>query len=92
MTFKLQFTKSFLKSLDKLDKPTQKMLIAWIEKNLSSTQDPRLKGKPLQAKFKGLWCYRIGVYRIICDIRDEEIILLFLEVGYRKVLCSKQEY
>ncbi|MEN1970080.1 type II toxin-antitoxin system RelE/ParE family toxin [Lentibacillus sp. N15] len=30
------------------------------------------------------WRYRIGDYRIIAHINDEAIIILILEIGYRR--------
>lgn len=29
------------------------------------------------------WRYRVGDYRIICDIRDSELIILALSIGHR---------
>jgi mRNA interferase RelE/StbE len=31
-----------------------------------------------------MWRYRVGDYRLICDIQDEKITVLVLEVGHRK--------
>lgn len=84
MIFKIAYTKEFLKSLNKLDRNIQERIFNWIENYLVSLEDPRLTGKSLQHKLKGLWRYRIGDYRIICEIQDEKLIILLLEVGHRK--------
>jgi mRNA interferase RelE/StbE len=34
-----------------------------------------------------LWRYRVGDYRLICDIQDEKIMVLVLEIGHRKEIC-----
>lgn len=39
----------------------------------------------------GQWRYRIGNYRVICEIQDEEIIVLVLEIGHRKDVYDKQK-
>lgn len=46
--------------------------------------DPRTLAKPLQGEYGELWRYRVGPYRIICEIRDSELIVLVLRVGHRR--------
>jgi mRNA interferase RelE/StbE len=38
----------------------------------------------LQGEKRGLWRYRVGDYRLICDIQDGKINILVLELGHRK--------
>ena len=49
-----------------------------------SADDPRQWGKALQGEKRGLWRYRVGDYRLICDILHDKIIIMILEVGHRK--------
>ena len=67
-----------------MDKYTRKLIYAWIDKNLQGCTDPRQHGKALTANRVGQWRYRIGDYRLICEIKDSEIIILVLEVGHRR--------
>ncbi|MEF9988396.1 MAG: type II toxin-antitoxin system RelE/ParE family toxin, partial [Christensenella sp.] len=57
---------------------------SWIGKNLIGCDNPRLYGKALQGKYKTLWRYRVGDYRIIVNIEDEKLVILLLEIGHRK--------
>ncbi|MFT4295324.1 MAG: type II toxin-antitoxin system RelE/ParE family toxin [Micropruina sp.] len=50
---------------------------------VASLDDPRSRGKGLTAGLAGLWRYRVGDYRVICDIRDRELVILALDVGKR---------
>ena len=84
MKYKVVFTDKANKQLNKLDKHVASLIIGWIEKNLEGTENPRQHGKGLTANRLGEWGYRIGDYRIICDIQDEEIIILVLEIGHRR--------
>ena len=68
----------------KFDKYTQNMIRAWINKNLVGTENPRLHGKGLTANRSGQWRYRIGDYRLICNINDNRLIILALSVGHRR--------
>lgn len=84
MKFQVLTTERFEREFRKLDRYTQRMLKAWIDKNLIGCTDPRQHGKALTANRKGQWRYRIGDYRLICDIEDEELVILALSVGHRR--------
>ena len=59
MSYVVRTTPRFEKEFKKLDRYTMKMIKAWIEKNLSGCENPRVKGKALTANRKGQWRYRI---------------------------------
>ena len=84
MGFKVAFTKEALKSLKKLDKGIARLITSWIRKNLEVCTDPRAHGKGLVANHSGQWRYRIGDYRLLCEIQDEQILILILEIGHRR--------
>ena len=83
MIYQIVTTDKFDKSFKKLDKQTQKIIKAWIEKNLIGCENPRLHGKWLTANKSVQWRYRIGDYRILAEIRDNELVLVLVEVGHR---------
>lgn len=82
--YTLKYSERAMKQLKKLDKGTQKLILTWIGKNLENCDNPRIKGKGLTANRSGEWRYRVGNYRIICDIRDKELIILALSIGHRR--------
>ena len=84
MKYRVEFTEKSKKQLFKLDKSVSALIIGWIEKNIEGCENPRIHGKGLLGSKSGQWRYRIGDYRAICQIRDEEVIILVLEVGHRK--------
>ena len=84
MTYSVETTTRFDREFKKLDRYTQKMIKAWIEKNLVGCSDPRVHGKGLTSNRSGQWRYRIGDYRIICSIEDDKLIILALSIGHRK--------
>lgn len=84
MNYKVLFSEEAKKQLKKLDKHISILIITWIRKNLQDCENPRQFGKPLVANRTGQWRYRIGDYRLICEIQDKEITILILEVGHRK--------
>ena len=75
MTYKIVPTPKFAKSFKKLD--------PFVRKQIKSYH-PRAKGKALVANRTGQWRYRIGAYRVIVNIKDNELVILALEVGHRR--------
>ena len=84
MIFKLRFSDKFEKQISKLDRQTQVTLLRWLVNRIDGIENPRLHGKALTGDKRGLWRYRVGNYRVICEIQDEQLIVLALEVGHRR--------
>jgi mRNA interferase RelE/StbE len=82
--YTLRYSDRAIKQLTKLDVGVQRLILTWIASNLENCENPRIKGKSLTANRSGEWRYRVGDYRIICDIRDDELIILALSIGHRK--------
>ena len=83
MSYSVETTTRFDREFKKLDRYTQKIVKAWIEKNLVDCADPRAHGKGLTADRSGQWRYRIGDYRLICLIEDDKLVILALTIGHR---------
>ena len=84
MIYIVNTTPQFDTEFKKLDKYTQRMLVAWIDKNLENCTNPRIYGKVLTSNRRGQWRYRIGDYRIICNIEDNKLVILALTIGHRR--------
>lgn len=89
MMYSIETTERFDREFKKLDKYTQRMLKSWINKNLVGCENPRQHGKGLTANRNGQWRYRIGDYRIICQIYDYKLVILALSVGHRRAIYQK---
>ena len=84
MSYVVRTTPRFEKEFKKLDRYTMKMINAWIGRDVCVLEIPRVKGKALTANRKGQWRYRIGDYRLLCLIEDEELVILALSIGHRR--------
>lgn len=84
MKYRIETTPKFDKEFKKLDKCTMILIKSWILKNLVDCENPRCFGKGLTGNRSGQWRYRIGDYRLICLIDDNELIILALTVGHRR--------
>lgn len=89
MSYHLEFDKKAIKQLKRLDKPISEFIVRWLYKHIDGTDNPRGHGKALTGNKKGLWRYRIGSYRVICEIVDNELVILAVEVGHRKEIYIK---
>lgn len=86
MSWVCKFDSRALRELNKLDSQSQQKILAYLEERIELDADPRRFGKRLKANLAGLWRYRVGNYRIICRIVDNELIVLVLAVGHRKTI------
>lgn len=86
MSWVCKFDRRALRELNKLDSQSQQKILAYLEERIELDADPRRFGKRLKANLAGLWRYRVGNYRIICQIVDNELIVLVLAVGHRKTI------
>lgn len=85
MAWKIEYLRSARKTLEKMDRHTRFKLHAYLEKKIAKLNNPRQTGSALKgSEFEGLWRYRMGDYRIICDIRDNELVILTVKIGHRK--------
>ncbi len=87
--YKLESFARFKKEFRKPDKNVQNRIRSWITENLVNIEDPRSLGKGLIANRSGQWRYRIGDYRLICLIKDRELIILALSIGHRRNIYKR---
>lgn len=83
MDWRVEFTETAEKQLSKLDRKAQTDIFRYLEKRIATGEDPHRLGDPLRKDLSGLWKYRIGDYRVVCDIQDEKVLVLVLRVGHR---------
>lgn len=84
MSWVYRFDERALKELKKLDRSAQREIIAYLDARVAVDDDPRRFGKGLKSDLAGLWRYRVWNYRILCQIIDQELIVLVVAVGHRK--------
>ena len=71
------------KQLAKLDKYIQKRIKKYMDE-VAKLEDPRSRGKRLLSNLSGLWRYRVGDFRIICQIKDAQLVVTVVRIGDRK--------
>ena len=59
------------------------VVVEWLENNIDS-KDPRTQGKALTGDTEGLWRYKVGEYRVLCQITDDKVIVLDVSIEHKK--------
>ncbi|QEE46741.1 type II toxin-antitoxin system RelE/ParE family toxin [Rhizobium sp. WL3] len=84
MAWTIELEEAAKKQLAKIGKPAAARIVSYLEQRVAPLDDARQKGRPLRGQeLNGLWRYRVGDYRIICDIQDGKLIVLVVEIGHR---------
>jgi mRNA interferase RelE/StbE len=89
VTWKVDWSDGARKQLRKLDKKHQTDILKYLSGRIAFADNPCKFGKPLRYGKNGLWRYRVGDLRIICQIREKETLVRVLGVGHRKSVYSK---
>lgn len=85
MVWTIEFDRVARKRVEKLDPQTRSRIRSFLYERLAVLDDPRTIGEALQGSELGqFWRYRVGDYRIICDLRDQRLVVLVLDIGHRR--------
>ena len=84
MTWTIEWDDRARRELRRLDRQVQQDILQYFSERIATDDDPRRFGKPLRHELQGLWSYRIGRYRAICHIENDQLLVLVLAVGHRR--------
>jgi len=84
LAWRVEWENEAVKELKKLDTRAQRTIIRFMKDKIATEEDPRRFGDPLRKDLKGFWKYRIGSYRLICSIEDQNVVVLVVRVGHRR--------
>ncbi len=84
MVWKIEFQATAIKQLKKMGHVESKRIRHFLHTRVKPLENARQLGEALQGPhFEHLWRYKVGDYRIICDIRDQTLVVLVVEIGHR---------
>ena len=84
MVWTIDYTNTARTQLRKLDKQAAKRILDFLDERVAGRDDPRSTGKALTGPLGGLWRYRIGDFRVICDIQDSALRILVVQLANRR--------
>ena len=84
MAWTIDYADTARAQLRKLDKQTARHILDYMDERVANLENPRSAGKALTGPLGGLWRYRVGDCRVICDIQDGALRILVVQVGKRR--------
>jgi len=84
LVWTIDYTDTARKQLRKLDKQVARRILDFMDERIAGLENPRSTGKALTGPLGGLWRYRVGDVRVICDIQDGALRVLVVRVGNRR--------
>lgn len=85
MAWKVELSADVDRQLAKLDPQHSKRILKFLHERVASLDNPRSIGQALQGSRLGeFWKYRVGDYRLICKIEDQQLLVLVLRLGHRR--------
>lgn len=90
MAWTIEYLRSTKKSAKKLSPQDRRKIRSFLEDRIANMEDPRQLGKPLKGKLAEFWRYRVGDFRIICELQDQKMIVLVIRFGHRKEIYREK--
>ncbi|APG25692.1 type II toxin-antitoxin system RelE family toxin [Syntrophotalea acetylenica] len=84
MSWTIEYTRTAETQLRKLDRPVARHILNYMDDKIAPLENPRTRGKALSGPLGELWRYRIGDYRVLCEIQDSIMRILVVEAGHRR--------
>ena len=78
------------KDIAKLDKPIKQRVKKYIQEKLEGCENPRKYGSALEGELRTFWRYRVGNYRLVAEIKDDQVIILVVGVDKRNDIYKKK--
>ena len=87
MGWTIEYTETARDQLQGLDKPIARRIVDYMSDRVANLDDPRSHGRALVGPLGGLWRYRVGDYRVLCELRDEALRILMVRIAHRSRAC-----
>jgi len=84
LAWTIDFTDTAKEQLRKLDKQAARRIVDYMDERIGGLENPRNTGRALTGPLGSFWRYRVGDYRVICDIQDGALSVLVVQVGNRR--------
>lgn len=84
MPWTVKYLESASKSFKKIDPQQRQRIREYLEDRVVAQDDPRQLGKALKGQMSSLWRYRVGDYRVICELQDDALVVLVIRAAHRK--------
>ncbi len=88
-TYSVVWTKKAVKQLQKLPKKQQILIFKWVSDHLDGCKNPKeISGVKKLEGTKSGWRFRVGAYRLLVTIKDDQLIVEIVRIGHRQDIYS----
>jgi mRNA interferase RelE/StbE len=85
LAWQIEFESGALNDLERIDREVARRIVSFLRARVAALENPRSIGSALKGSEPGeLWRYRVGDYRIICEVRDKELVIPAISIGHRR--------
>ena len=87
MTWQINLTPQAEKDLSNIGTNEARRITRFLRERV--LPDPKALGGPLAGSLREFWRYRVGHYRILAKIEEDQLIILVVRIGHRSKVYSK---
>ena len=90
MAWTVKFSTRAVKSLKRIDRPNQELILKFMTEKVAKHPDPISPAKKLSGNLGDFYRFRLGDYRIVCDMQNQELTILILQIGHRQNIYQRK--
>jgi len=83
MIWTIRYSEQAVRQLREMDQQAKKLVLDYMDE-IAKLENPFSLGHGLIENRKGTWRYGVADLRILCEIRDRELIIHVFSVAYRR--------
>ena len=90
LAWTVKFSTRAVKSLKRIDRPNQELILKFMTEKVAKQPDPISLAKKLSGNLGDFYRFRLGDYRIVCEVQNQELIILILQIGHRQNIYQRK--
>ena len=90
LAWTVKFSTRAVKSLKRIDRSHQELILKFMTEKVVKHPDPVSLAKKLSGNLGDFYRFRLGDYRIVCEVQNHELIILILQIGHRQNIYQRK--
>ena len=84
MGWTIEYSPGAARAIRKLDRAQARRILDYMDARIAGSENPRQFGHALVGSRAGYWRYRVGDHRVICQLVDQRLVVMVVEIGHRR--------
>ena len=90
MAYQIRFSESGRASFNRLDNSIKLQIQKYL-REVADLENPKVRGEPLTSNLSKHWRYRVGNYRIIVEIKENELVIFIINIAHRSKVYKETD-